>query len=86
MGSLAQINQEFSLFTEIRGKGLMIGAELNDAWKGRAGDLAEVARQYGVLMLIAGPNVARFLPPLTLNDEDLQEGMERLHKAFESIS
>ena len=86
MGSLAQLNQEFNLFTEIRGKGLMIGAELNDAWKGRAGELAEVARKYGVLMLVAGPNVARFLPPLTLNDEDLQEGMERLTKAFESVA
>jgi acetylornithine/N-succinyldiaminopimelate aminotransferase len=56
----------------------MIGAELIAEHAGKAGDISELARQHGVLVLIAGPNVLRFLPPLTISDADIAEGMKRL--------
>lgn len=66
------------LFKEIRGRGLMIGAELHPQYAGKAGDIGEAARQAGVLVLQAGPNVLRLLPPLTITDKELREGMARL--------
>lgn len=78
---LNQINDDLHLFKEIRGRGLMIGAELIDAHAGKAGAIAEVARQHGVLVLVAGPDVSRLLPPLNITEDELREGLERFHAA-----
>lgn len=79
---LNELNQSTHLFTEIRGKGLMLGAVLEEAWHGKAGQLMEVCRQNQVLILQAGPNVLRFLPPLNITDEDLKLGMDRVAEAL----
>jgi acetylornithine/N-succinyldiaminopimelate aminotransferase len=39
------------------------------------------AREHGVLILQAGPDVLRFLPPLNITAADLQEGLTRLAAA-----
>lgn len=79
---LQSIGEEFGLFKEIRGKGLMIGAEVNEPFHNKVADMMETARLFGVLILQAGPNVVRMLPPLTLTDEEREEGMNRLHQAL----
>lgn len=79
---LERINGELGLFTETRGAGLMIGAELKPELHGKAGDIMEHARLHGVLVLVAGPNVVRFLPPLNITEEELQTGLERLEEAL----
>ncbi len=82
---LASLNEELDLFTEVRGRGLMVGAELKPAYHGKAGDFTEAGRKAGVLALVAGPNVLRFLPPLTITDEELLEGLKRLKPALISV-
>ena len=74
---LRQINDNLGVFSEIRGRGLMIGVELDARLQGQAGDLTEVCRAQGVLVLQAGPNVLRFLPPLNITDEELDDGLDR---------
>lgn len=81
---LRRVNQELGLFSEIRGKGLMLGAELVEARRGRAGELTEHCRKHGVLVLQAGPDVLRVLPPLNITDEELGTGLERLESALRS--
>jgi len=82
---LAKINDELSLFAEVRGRGLMIGAVLAEPWKGRAGQVLDHAAAHGLLLLQAGPDVLRFVPPLTLGDEELAEGLVRLRKALDDF-
>jgi succinylornithine aminotransferase len=82
---LARINEADSIFKEVRGKGLLIGAELDDAYKDRAKDILNAAASHGVIMLIAGPNVLRFAPSLIMPMSDLEEGFERFHKAIADI-
>ena len=79
---LARINQPPELFDEVRGRGLMIGAVLADAYKGRAGEILDHAAARGLLLLQAGPDVLRFAPPLSITDEELAEGLSRLHDAL----
>jgi acetylornithine/N-succinyldiaminopimelate aminotransferase len=79
---LAAIHAELGLFAEVRGRGLMIGAVLADAWKGRAGEVLDHAALHGLLLLQAGPDVLRFVPPLTLSDEDVAQGLLRLRAAL----
>jgi acetylornithine/N-succinyldiaminopimelate aminotransferase len=78
---LAAINAELGLFKEIRGRGLMIGAELLPEYAGKSGDISELARKAGALVLVAGPNVMRFLPPLVITDAELAEGLKRFKAA-----
>lgn len=81
---LRTLNEELGMFSEIRGSGLMVGAVLKEQWHGKAGDITEACRQYGVLVLIAGPNVLRFLPPLNITDEELQTGLARVKAGLQN--
>jgi acetylornithine/N-succinyldiaminopimelate aminotransferase len=82
---LERLNERFGMFKEIRGRGLLIGAELNDAYKDRAKDVLNAAAANGVIMLIAGPNVLRFAPSLIMPMADLDEGFARIGKAIEQV-
>ncbi len=59
---------------EIRGMGLMIGIELVNAGQPI---LLELQKQ-GILVLTAGPNVIRLLPPLTTNKHELDICIEKI--------
>jgi succinylornithine aminotransferase len=82
---LDALGKRFGLFKEIRGKGLLIGAELVSAYEGRAKDFVNAAARHGLMMLIAGPNVLRFAPSLVIPELDLDEGLGRLEKAIEEV-
>jgi acetylornithine/N-succinyldiaminopimelate aminotransferase len=82
---LAAINQELDLFSEVRGRGLMIGAVLAEPYQGKAGVILDHAAAHGLLLLQAGPDVLRFLPPLTITDDELAEGLARLHVALKEF-
>ncbi|PWV61044.1 aspartate aminotransferase family protein [Plasticicumulans acidivorans] len=82
---LEALNARHGVFAEVRGRGLMIGAELCGAWAGRAGELTEQARLDGLLVLQAGPNVLRFVPPLNISDAELDEGLKRLNITFDRL-
>jgi acetylornithine/N-succinyldiaminopimelate aminotransferase len=81
VSALKAIDKKYSLFTEVRGRGLMIGAELKPEFHSKAGDIAEVSRKHGVLILQAGPNVLRFLPPLIIKETEMTNGLKRLEGA-----
>lgn len=86
MESLQALNEELNLFSEIRGRGLMIGAQLNADSGKTAGELMDAGLRHGVLVLTAGNNdVFRFLPPLNITDEELQVGMTRLAVALREV-
>jgi acetylornithine/N-succinyldiaminopimelate aminotransferase len=82
---LDALGRRFGLFKEIRGKGLLIGAELVDTYEGRAKDFVTAAASHGLMMLIAGPGVLRFAPSLVIPEADLDEGLARLEKAVEEV-
>jgi acetylornithine/N-succinyldiaminopimelate aminotransferase len=79
---LAAIDAELRLFDEVRGRGLMIGAALAAARRGKAGEILDHAAAHGLLLLQAGPDVLRFVPPLTITAEELAEGLRRLRAAL----
>jgi acetylornithine/N-succinyldiaminopimelate aminotransferase len=80
---LDAINRELGLFTEVRGRGLMLGAVLAPAHAGKAGAILDLAAAHGLLLLQAGPDVLRFVPALNIDDDDVAEGLARLRKALE---
>ena len=82
---LDAINRDLDLFTEVRGRGLMLGAVLKPAHAGRAGEILDHAAANGLLLLQAGPDVLRFVPALNIGDDDVAEGLARLRVALETF-
>lgn len=76
-------NQHKDLFTDMVGLGLMRGLRVKDS-----DTLATIIKEgfnNGVLVLKAGKNTLRFLPPLTITKVEINEGFKRLEKAVENI-
>lgn len=86
LDGLSAINAKYGVFGEVRGLGLLIGAELKDAFAGRAKEVTTAAAQAGVLVLQAGPGVVRFAPSLVIADTDIAEGLARLDQAFATLT
>jgi acetylornithine/succinyldiaminopimelate/putrescine aminotransferase len=63
---------------EVRGRGLMWGIELNEV----AAPMVAAARERHLLVLTAGPNVIRILPPLTISTGDLGRGATILEEVL----
>ncbi|GAB3389439.1 acetylornithine/succinyldiaminopimelate transaminase [Lysobacter fragariae] len=82
---LTAIDAELGLFSEVRGMGLMIGAQLREAHAGKAGEILDCCAEHGLLTLQAGPDVLRFVPALNISDADVAEGMSRLRAALRAF-
>lgn len=81
---LNAINEKYHVFAEIRGKGLLIGAVLNDNYQGKAKDFLNAAMAEGLMSLVAGASIVRFAPSLVIPDSDIKEGLARFEKAIAS--
>ncbi|MDN7135832.1 aspartate aminotransferase family protein [Pseudidiomarina terrestris] len=82
---LAEINERYGIFKDIRGKGLLIGAELSDKYEGKARDFLNAGADEGVMVLVAGPSVIRFTPSLIIPEADVLEGLARFEKAIAKL-
>jgi acetylornithine/N-succinyldiaminopimelate aminotransferase len=82
---LRRINEKYGVFKEIRGKGLLLGAELTGALVGKSKDFLTVGAKHGLVLLVAGPNVVRLAPSLIIPEADVQEGLKRLEAVTEEV-
>lgn len=69
------------LIKDIRGKGLMIGVEVATT----PSEIQKKALEKGLLVLTAGKNVIRLLPPLIISKEEIKEGVKILQETIVSI-
>ncbi|MDZ5607073.1 ornithine aminotransferase [Bacillus pseudomycoides] len=72
VGQLKEINNP--MITEIRGKGLFIGIELNEP----ARPYCEKLKEAGLLCKETHENVIRIAPPLVISEEDLEWAFEKI--------
>lgn len=79
---LAERRHKHPSIGDIRGKGLMVGVELvkNQETKEIApkfrDDVVTKAFEHGLLILGCGPSTVRFMPPLNISQEHLDEGLD----------
>lgn len=66
-----------NVFEGVRGQGLMIGLKMAVPNT----DFVNVARKHGILVLGAGDNVVRLLPPLNIDETHVREAMDKLTAA-----
>jgi acetylornithine/N-succinyldiaminopimelate aminotransferase len=65
------------LFDHVRGMGLMLGLKL----KVDSRAFVNHARSHGILLVAAGDNVVRILPPLVIDESHIRECVEKLSAA-----
>lgn len=74
-------NIKSPLIKDVRGKGLMIGIEVTES----PAEIQKKALEKGLLVLTAGKNVIRLLPPLIITKADIEKGVEILEKTIISM-
>jgi 4-aminobutyrate aminotransferase len=88
VAGLRQIQSRQPSIGDIRGLGLMVGVEFTDAGggpdKGRAKAVQAACLEENLLMLSCGTwdNVTRFVPPLVVSAEQIEDGLRRFERAL----
>ncbi|PSL42946.1 4-aminobutyrate aminotransferase/(S)-3-amino-2-methylpropionate transaminase [Salsuginibacillus halophilus] len=85
--------EKYEWVGEVRRLGAMVAIEIVEDRKTKTPDkmkaaaIAKAANASGVLLLTAGlyGNVVRFLPPLVMTDEQLEEGLEKIASVFDDL-
>ena len=72
---------KYDKLLEVRGKGMMLGMVVD----GDPKEVVEALKAQGLLALTAGGNVVRFLPPLVLKEEDLEEAVDMISDALDCV-
>ena len=75
---LTKFKEKYTFIEEIRGKGLLKGIVVGS----KAPQIVQKAIENQLLILTAGPNVVRLLPPLTVTKEEINEFIQKLENGF----
>lgn len=73
------------LITEVRGWGLINGVELNAEVDLTSINVVKAAMAEGLLLVPAGPKVLRFVPPLIVTAEEVNQALQAVERAFAAI-
>ena len=80
-GKIASWN--LPIVKDVRGKGLMIGTQIDSSVK--PFDIEVKCLEKGLCTTTAGADVVRFLPPLTISDKEIEEGLAIYKSVLESF-
>lgn len=72
------------VFAGVRGKGLMLGLVMTDKYHGKAAEITAAAAQQGLLLLLAGYDVIRYVPALVIKDEHIVQGEKLLRQSLDA--
>ncbi len=89
MGELKTLQKKYPFIGDLRGIGLMIGAEFVKKDGSPAteyvGKLEQLAFRKGLLLLSCGKSTIRFAPPLIITEEDVRVGLEILDQCLSEL-
>ena len=90
---LLEMKEEFPIIRDVRGVGLMIGIELGDPQTGEPSGqtvmkVLDHCLKNGVLFYLCGNlgEVIRMIPPLTVNQQQIDAGLDALRAALQAYS
>ena len=78
---LSALKDKFSVIKEVRGRGLLVGVELNVEGKG----LVNECMKAGLILNCIGTNVIRIAPPLIITEEHVDEALITFEKALADL-
>ena len=69
------------VIAEVRGRGLLLGLQLNQD----PAPIVTAAREQGLLLITCGTNTLRFVPPLVISNDEIEEGLSILEAAMKVV-
>src|SRR5204862_7880985 len=86
--------REFGIVGDVRRRGAMVGVELvrnretKEPAKQETDDIIRMACERGLVLIAAGTfgNVVRFLTPLVISDDELDEGLDVMTSCFAAVA
>ena len=82
VGKLEELKKKMAVIKSVKGKGLMIGVELDVE---DATSVAENCMKEGLLINCTQKNILRIMPPITVKKEEIDMALEKLSKVLEMI-
>ena len=82
-GKLVALKEKYSFISEVRGPGLLIGLEMTEEY---APSLIAECEDGGLLVNAIRPTILRFMPPLTVSDDEIDRAVSILDGALEKVS
>ena len=82
MNALNELKSRYDFVTDVRGMGLLVAMEFNDDISGW---VVPICNEEGLLLNPVRPNAIRFMPPLTVTDEEVDGAAARLEAAFKRL-
>jgi acetylornithine/succinyldiaminopimelate/putrescine aminotransferase len=82
LSGLKRLKAKYSFVTDARGRGLLAALEFN---RDMGQEVLAACLQTGVLINSVKPNAIRLMPPLTITNKEIDEGLARLDKALATI-
>lgn len=79
---LLKLKEKYICIKNVRGKGLMIGCELNDD---NGYEIVKSALNKGLLINAVSNNILRFVPPLIVSKEDILKAIDILDTIFQEM-
>lgn len=76
---LLELKKKYNVIKRVKGKGLMIGCELNIE---DAQEIVKLALKKGLLINAVSKNILRFVPPLIVTQEDVSKAIDILEETF----
>jgi 4-aminobutyrate aminotransferase len=92
MDGLKKLQKSFPVMMDIRGLGLMVGAEFRSTGnvpdKATAKAVTHACLEHGLMLLTCGPwdNTIRFMPPLVVTEEQVNEALSILERSLKESS
>jgi 4-aminobutyrate aminotransferase-like enzyme len=89
---LDEMKEKYEIVGDVRGLGLFVGAEIVKDKKSKARgekearDIMDYCFKHGLLLITAGRNTLRIIPPLNISEDELNEGLDILEEGISAIN
>ncbi len=80
MSKLTDLQSKHEIISDVRGMGCLVGVEFS---ADIAATLLPACNANGLLLNVTRPNLVRWLPPLTVTKEEVDEAVDRFERALE---
>ncbi|PLB47783.1 acetylornithine and succinylornithine aminotransferase [Aspergillus steynii IBT 23096] len=87
VSGLEALQKKFpGVISQIRGRGLILGVQLSSDYTAKASELITAARERSMLIITAGDGCLRFVPPLTITEDQIKTSLKILEQAFDVVT
>ena len=89
---LLEMKEKYEIIGDVRGMGLFIGIEIVKDKRSKvrgeveAKQIMDYCFHHGLLVIMAGRNTLRVIPPLNISEEEMDEGLDILEEGIASVN